>query len=381
MAAIRSSKVFIALLTPKYLATSKKTNDWVRMEIECAVENNVHIVPITIDRKWKGFPNDCPEHLLQIISQHDFSEVYIGQPFTPLLEALVKKRICPYVKLKDYVVVHVMADMDCRVVKVDEEIASISANKWCSLRLEKGTHILDFISKDNPIDCLRKEYIVRVEDLGSVYYVNVQLEPIKLLRISGEGVVSPNKSPQQGSVVREDSIAVGHQSIVTEVEDKKYNIGDLYDDGVKQGVVCSVDADGLHGKIISLVEGELKWAKSDVYRDKVSTVSKIDGEANMLAVQKSHNWQKRYPAFAWCANLGKEWYLPAVEELKIFALDNNLRIKINKAMQTPIRYMGRYWSSTEGSELKSQAVSMRTGNNIDNENRSSVHLVRAIAKF
>ena len=37
---------------------------------------------------------------------------------------------------------------------------------------------------------------------------------------------------------------------------KKYNVGDYYDDGKKEGIVFEVSEDGNHGKIISLVQSE-----------------------------------------------------------------------------------------------------------------------------
>ena len=73
----------------------------------------------------------------------------------------------------------------------------------------------------------------------------------------------------------------------------------------------------------------------------------------MSVVKKRSNWQRKYPAFKWCADLGEGWYLPAIEELKLFTLDNTVRNAINQTLATkggtkiPDITSHSYWSSTE----------------------------------
>ena len=66
----------------------------------------------------------------------------------------------------------------------------------------------------------------------------------------------------------------------------------------------------------------------------------------MAKVKQIADWRYKYPAFAWCADLGEEWYLPAKAEL--LAIYRNKDI-INKAIYSRVgKYlMVYYWSSTE----------------------------------
>ena len=99
----------------------------------------------------------------------------------------------------------------------------------------------------------------------------------------------------------------------TQLEEKTYKVGDLYDENGKKGVVFEISADGKHGKIVSLIEGSEKWSKDD---SKVGCYNWQDGYANMHKIQEIPQWQEKFPAFAWCANLGEGWYLPAIKELE-----------------------------------------------------------------
>ncbi|MBQ5878845.1 MAG: toll/interleukin-1 receptor domain-containing protein, partial [Alistipes sp.] len=89
-----------------------------------------------------------------------------------------------------------------------------------------------------------------------------------------------------------------------------YNVGDYYDDGVKQGVVFEVDASGRHGKIVSLVQDQLAWCTSSEYKKfrgmRTNTYTK-NGELNQHKVKQIYGWRNKYPAFVWCADLGEDW--------------------------------------------------------------------------
>ena len=74
----------------------------------------------------------------------------------------------------------------------------------------------------------------------------------------------------------------------------------------------------------------------------------------MQAVQQRPNWRADYPAFAWCARLGAGWYLPAIEELELFTLNDSVHYAVNRTLAakggTKLYNKGdgkRYWSSTE----------------------------------
>ena len=136
---------------------------------------------------------------------------------------------------------------------------------------------------------------------------------------------------------------------------KTYKVGDYYNDGKKEGVVFWVDETGQHGKIVSLTQSSpLQWS-SDKYEQKrlIDADDNGDGAKNMAVVKQIPDWQSKYPAFKWCADLGDGWYLPAIEELKIFTLDKTVHDAVNQTLETKgekLANMGEYrlyLSSTE----------------------------------
>ena len=185
--AIKGSKVFIALLTPLYMSRCADIEDWVRKEIECAVENNLHIVPINIDRQFNDFPSDCPATLRTHIGQHQYSEIFTGQQFTTTMNDLNENRLKPYIGIGTArpsalgAVVRIKPDMDCRVMKFGEEVALLQGGTYNIVRLMKGKHPLDFVSLECPADHIEKVYVV--EDNQSEDFFEVALCPIRDKRL------------------------------------------------------------------------------------------------------------------------------------------------------------------------------------------------------
>ena len=156
---------------------------------------------------------------------------------------------------------------------------------------------------------------------------------------------------------------------------KTYKVGDLYDENGKLGVVFEVSADGKHGKIVSLVKVVLEWAneKFDSWREEIGAYSETNGAVNMAVVQRIPNWRGKYPAFAWCADLGEGWYLPAIDELKaIYDIRNILNAKYDN-----------YWSSTEnkGYGFSAWGVGMRSLDYTYYGDKYRSNYVRAVSAF
>ena len=177
---------------------------------------------------------------------------------------------------------------------------------------------------------------------------------------------------------------------------KTYKVGDYYDDGKKQGVVFEVTADGQHGKIVSLTETKIEWAKDEEFgvlftrknpaKVLIGANDKCKGVYNMMKVMKNSNWRNKYPAFAWCADLGEGWYLPAIEELRKFTLNETIHDAVNSTLATKgmkLANKGRsytYWSSTEYDWFCAWLVGMN-GGYTGNINKSNNRFVRAVATF
>lgn len=177
---------------------------------------------------------------------------------------------------------------------------------------------------------------------------------------------------------------------------KTYKVGDYYDDGKKQGVVFEVTADGKHGKIVSLTEAIANWAVSKNFgtffnrdnpsKKRIGADAKYDGANNMSKVQKIAGWREKYPAFAWCADLGEGWYLPAIYELKKFTLNDDVCIAVNRTLATEGKQIAnrsdypRYWSSTEYDDSCAWGVSMFDGGT-GYSYKGSSYFVRAVSAF
>lgn len=153
----------------------------------------------------------------------------------------------------------------------------------------------------------------------------------------------------------QDSTTVVHD--IPKPELKKYSVGDYYNDGVKEGVVFEVSEDGMHGKILNLKQSysEVDWASDESEQRRfVGATNPIDGRENMRVIQSIEGWKEKYPLFAWCAELGEGWYVPAIEELKVFTLNDAVHNIVNQTLAThegmrlfDKKEMGWYWSSTE----------------------------------
>ena len=190
------------------------------------------------------------------------------------------------------------------------------------------------------------------------------------------------------------------QPTPTPIPTKTYKVGDYYDDGKKQGVVFEVTADGQHGKIVSLTESpdKLQWAvdknfgslfnRDNPSNNLIGANDKYNGANNMVEVKRIAGWHVKYPAFAWCADLGEGWYLPAIEELKKFTLDKVIRDAVNSTLATRgsecayIYDLHWYWSSTEngGGGFCTWLVYMYDGRTYDG-GKGSLSYVRAVAAF
>ena len=182
-----------------------------------------------------------------------------------------------------------------------------------------------------------------------------------------------------------------------------YAVGDYYNDGVREGVVFEVSADGRHGKIVSMKQSAeyLKWAiderKFGLFKSEVERIigadSETNGAVNMAKVKAISGWRDKYPAFKWCADLGEGWYLPSIEELKVFTLNTAIHDAVNRTLAArggmqlyDKGEIGWYWSSTENDYKLSSGkfcawlVGMYDGStNFNDKNLNNY--VRAVSAF
>ena len=171
-----------------------------------------------------------------------------------------------------------------------------------------------------------------------------------------------------------------------------YEVGDYYNESGKEGIVIEVDQDGNNGKIISLRQSSspLQWASDVAEQNRlVGTIYMSGGVENLAKIVKIPNWKEKYPAFKWCFDYGKGWYLPALQEVERFILFPAIREAINKGLKenggTPITTLA-YWSSTElqDNELygafRAYYVNAATSKSLTNDKKYKFY-VRAVASF
>jgi hypothetical protein len=167
-----------------------------------------------------------------------------------------------------------------------------------------------------------------------------------------------------------------------------YCVGDYYNDGVKDGIVFEVSEGGMHGKIISMREPFDGRVWSLKYESGFGAKSKKSGRKNMDEVMAIPNWQTKFPAFAWCVELGEGWYLPSIEEWNIIYANLD---KINLQLEDGFSF-SYYWTSVlcpnnreeDNKEIKKSAYSYDFNCKSGEESvslKTSKLGVRAIAQF
>ncbi len=151
--AISHSSVFLLLLTKGALDRCSNEDDWVRKEILYASECSCHIVPVTIDDPFDGYPSDLPKEIQDIVGAHQFSELQTRKLFKPSMKLLIRDRIEPYVRHEDDqsgAEIHIEVDADCNLYRYKDKIATLQIGKDNIVRLVHGKHKLIFESNEFP---------------------------------------------------------------------------------------------------------------------------------------------------------------------------------------------------------------------------------------
>lgn len=155
------------------------------------------------------------------------------------------------------------------------------------------------------------------------------------------------------------------------VNQQKLQLGDLYDDGVCKGYIFEISDDGAHGKIVYPKQiAVTSWCTKELRNELPQTTDTEDGENNMRVIRAIPDWQTNYPAFAACAELGPNWYLPTSKELK--SISNLDKI----AFLYDLKYTDA-WSSTV-SKSKARYAQTLLWSNISVTNKIAVI---AVSKF
>lgn len=151
MDAISHSSVFLLLLTKGALDRCSNEDDWVRKEILYASECSCHIVPVTIDDPFDGYPSDLPKEIQDIVGAHQFSELQTRKLFKPSMELLIRDRIKPHVRHEDDqsgTEIHIETDADCDLYRFKTFVKRLQAGEDNVIHLKPGKYKLEFISTE-----------------------------------------------------------------------------------------------------------------------------------------------------------------------------------------------------------------------------------------
>ena len=192
------------------------------------------------------------------------------------------------------------------------------------------------------------------------------------------------KSPVD-TVLVDDVLDLIGRKRQSKFEEKTWKVGDYYNINGKAGVVFWVDETGRHGKIVSMDQEELQWCTdNEYYESKLTGIAtdESDGMKNLQSIMKITWWKRKFPAFAWCANHGTGWYLPARIELRRLLKKALEEKSINRMLVqyegSEIRVLGGYWSSSEYNNWAAHSCSAISGGGRDK--CLSVY-VRAVSAF
>lgn len=187
------------------------------------------------------------------------------------------------------------------------------------------------------------------------------------------GVVTIKVS--EGELSDEMTIAISQKPSVPEIGD--------YLDG---GIVFWISSDETQAKIMSIDETYEYYAATDTTTD-LGASDYYDGAANTAAVMAHENYTaEAFPAFAWCANHGEGWYMPAADELDDLVMtlcNNEMNTKLAAAGYDEMLVNQYYWASTESSTIaKVYAVKVSsltsTSASIGTYSRANDRYIRAI---
>ena len=204
--------------------------------------------------------------------------------------------------------------------------------------------------------------------------------------------VDSNKISFRLTINNSPAVAAASGEVLSAPEVKTYKVGDYYNDGKKEGVVFWVTEGGKHGKIVSLKgsRSTILWS-SDEYEQKrlIGANDEDDGYKNMAIVKQIPDWETKFPAFKWCADLGEGWYLPAINEVRRLVFDGYVVDAVNRTMHeySGVELDRYYLSSTEAGQSRKWAYAWYASKydgyakTVRKYNKNYVQYVRAVAAF
>lgn len=93
--AIKDAPIFMLVLSKGALARCRNEGDWVRREIQLAIAEGKHIIPVNPDNTFDGVPDDVPEDIKIEVGSHQHSDINFGQTLGVTVDFMMTNRIEP----------------------------------------------------------------------------------------------------------------------------------------------------------------------------------------------------------------------------------------------------------------------------------------------
>ena len=98
---------------------------------------------------------------------------------------------------------------------------------------------------------------------------------------------------------------------------KKYQVGDVILHNGTEAIVVKIKDNGTPLQLITTEVAYVSWGDEfNKSNAKVGATNPHKGKNNTNVITKLFNWKINYPAFAWCAELGGDWYIPSKNEME-----------------------------------------------------------------
>ena len=175
--AVLDAPIFIMVLTPDYFVRCNQDGDWVRKEIELALENGKKIIPINYDKVLEKVPDYLDEEFRSKLGVHNFVNLHGDNTFDATVKDIFEKEIRPFIGItprpENKVKVRVKADADCELISDDEVIATIQQGKTAQLFFERGEY--EFIARSTAFPKIYDVIKRTFDDVSFNYLIKVEL--------------------------------------------------------------------------------------------------------------------------------------------------------------------------------------------------------------
>ena len=124
---------------------------------------------------------------------------------------------------------------------------------------------------------------------------------------------------------------------------ESYAFGDIVTVDGSVGIVFYASEDIVYIMSVEQASSTM-WSTENL---STSTSDYANGAYNTNVIKSIDGWEEKYPAFKWCADLGENWYLPAINELRAICMVKEALNATLSANGYTTLSTADYWSSTE----------------------------------